>query len=109
MGCRRIWVGGAGDFPFGSRRVSQARRKGAVTITGPGGKTRWAIVELDDRRISDTNQPFRQPSGNEQECPIWVIRRSQPNWLSRVECGNWMSQNDLVRRIKNGSVERYFL
>src|ERR1700730_3256263 len=34
MGCRRICVGSAGDFPFCSRRVSQTCRKGAVTIAG---------------------------------------------------------------------------
>ena len=44
MGCYRICVGGAGDFPFRSRRVSQTRRKGPVTITGHGGKTRLCGV-----------------------------------------------------------------
>src|SRR5437870_4077509 len=36
MGCYRICVGGVGNFPFRSRRVSQTRRKGPVTITGHG-------------------------------------------------------------------------
>jgi len=39
MGCCRICVGGAGDFPFRPRRVSQARRKRPVTITGHGENT----------------------------------------------------------------------
>jgi hypothetical protein len=56
-----------------------------VTITGPGGKTRWVFVELDDRRISGTNQPFRQPSGNEQECPTADLRPDGFERLSRVE------------------------
>ena len=36
MGCYRICVGGAGDFPFRSRSVSQTRRKGPMTITCQG-------------------------------------------------------------------------
>src|SRR5437870_2730831 len=43
MGCCRICVGGAGDFPFRSRRVSQARRKGPVTITGHGEKHTYGV------------------------------------------------------------------
>jgi hypothetical protein len=37
-------LGGAGDFPFHSRRVSSACRKGLVTIAGHGGRTRAPSV-----------------------------------------------------------------
>ncbi len=33
VGCHRIRIGGAGHLSFRSRRVSQARRKGPVTVT----------------------------------------------------------------------------
>src|SRR5207244_12240560 len=47
MGCDRVCVGGAGSCPFRSRRVSQTRRKGPVTITGHGTTRLWGVCGVD--------------------------------------------------------------
>src|SRR5260221_12464170 len=51
MGCYRIRIGGAGHLSFRSRRVSQTRRKGPVTVTSTSCVQRyprtWSHGELD--------------------------------------------------------------
>src|SRR5437016_5191014 len=56
MGFYRICVGGAGDFPLRSRRVSQTRRKGPVTISGHGEKHAYGAF-LQKRACKSRGSP----------------------------------------------------
>jgi hypothetical protein len=88
-------IGGSGDFPFRSRRVSQTGRKGPVTITGHGEKTtlmeclwsRSEAVRSDGARRHRRGQLWR--CWHSRRVHIWVTGcglvqlRMFQHWLSK--------------------------
>src|SRR4029077_12989018 len=104
MGCCRIWVGGTGDFPFRSRRVSQTRRKGPMTITGQGKTPHVGCFWIRSRPHSTLHRPIRPPPCREPGAGP-VHRTLEGDGQAAVACSKPISAalDDVLRLWIRGS------